>query len=49
MRAGAVQVAVHRLRKRYRRQLEAAVAETVASPEEIEEEMAHVLGVLSSG
>ena len=49
MSAGAVQVAVHRMRKRYRRQLEAAVAETVESAEDVEAELEHVLRVLSSG
>lgn len=47
MSAGAVQVAVHRLRKRYRGQLEAAVAETVEAPGDVEEELRYVLRVVS--
>jgi len=44
---GAVKVALHRLRKRYRDLLRAAIAETVASPEEVEDEIRHLLGALS--
>lgn len=47
MSAGAVQVAVHRLRKRYRGQLEEAVAETVERPEDVAEELRHILAVVS--
>jgi RNA polymerase sigma-70 factor (ECF subfamily) len=43
----AVKMAVHRLRLRYRACLRAEVAETVASPEEIEDELRHVLGVFA--
>ena len=39
MSAGAVKVAVHRLRHRYEERLRAEIAETVATPEEIEEEI----------
>lgn len=39
MSEGAVKVAVHRLRQRYRDLLRAEVAETVASPEEVDEEI----------
>lgn len=39
MSAGAVKVAVHRLRQRYRDVLRAEIAETVARPEEVEEEL----------
>jgi RNA polymerase sigma factor (sigma-70 family) len=39
MTAGAVKVAVHRLRRRYRELLRAEVAQTVADPEEIDEEL----------
>jgi RNA polymerase sigma factor (sigma-70 family) len=40
---GAVRVAVHRLRQRYRELLRQAIADTVSSPEEIEEELRHLL------
>lgn len=39
---GTVRVAVHRLRKRYRALLEAEIAETVATPEEAQEELRHL-------
>jgi RNA polymerase sigma factor (sigma-70 family) len=39
MTTAAVKVAAHRLRRRYRRQLEAEIADTVSSSEEIEEEI----------
>jgi RNA polymerase sigma-70 factor (ECF subfamily) len=45
----AVKVAVHRLRKRYRSLLQAEVAQTVASVEEAEQEMRHLLNCLLSG
>lgn len=45
--AGAVKVAVHRLRKRYRELLEEEIAHTVASPEEVEEERRHLLAALA--
>jgi RNA polymerase sigma-70 factor (ECF subfamily) len=40
-------VAVHRLRQRYREALRAEIAETVASPGEVEEELRHLFAVLS--
>ena len=46
---GAVKVAVHRLRKRYRVLLEAEILETVASPEEAPEEMRYLLRALADG
>jgi RNA polymerase sigma-70 factor (ECF subfamily) len=49
MSSGAIQVAVHRLRKRYRHQLEAAVERTVENEADVEAELAHVLKVISSG
>jgi len=48
MNEGAVKTAVHRLRKRYRQILEAEIANTVASPDEIREEMAYLLRVVGS-
>jgi RNA polymerase sigma factor (sigma-70 family) len=43
----AVKVAVHRLRKRYRELLRAEIAQTVASPEEVEDEIRHLFAVLA--
>ena len=42
---GAVKVAVHRLRQRFRELLRAEVAQTVARPEDIDEELRHLIGV----
>jgi RNA polymerase sigma-70 factor (ECF subfamily) len=39
---------VHRLRRRYRELLRKEVAETVNSPEEVQEELHYLMGVLSS-
>ena len=39
MTEGAVKVAVHRLRQRYRELLRAEIADTVSSPEEVDEEI----------
>jgi RNA polymerase sigma-70 factor (ECF subfamily) len=47
MSEGAVKVAVHRLRERYRALLRAEIAETVARPEEIEDELRALLAALS--
>jgi DNA-directed RNA polymerase specialized sigma24 family protein len=47
MTAGAVKVAVHRLRKRYRQALRARVADTVASPEEVDDEIQYLLQTLA--
>jgi RNA polymerase sigma factor (sigma-70 family) len=44
---GAVRVAVHRLRQRYRELLREAIADTVSRPEEIEEELQHLLQAVS--
>jgi RNA polymerase sigma-70 factor (ECF subfamily) len=44
---GAVKVAVHRLRRRYRELLRAEIAETVASPAEVEEEIRNLFAVLA--
>jgi len=42
MTEGAIKVAVHRLRRRYRELLREEIAQTVASPEEIDEEIRHL-------
>lgn len=44
--AGAVRVAVHRLRLAFRRHLEKQVAQTVATPGELRDEMQHLVRVL---
>ena len=43
----SIKVSVHRLRKRYRELLEAEIANTVSTPEEVEEERRHLLSALS--
>jgi RNA polymerase sigma factor (sigma-70 family) len=45
--AGAVKVAVHRLRRRYGELVRQEVAQTVALPEEIEDEIRHLFSVLA--
>ncbi len=46
MSAGAVKVAVHRLRQRYRKLLRAAVAETVSNEADLDDEMRCLVKVL---
>ena len=46
MSPGAVKVAVHRLRQRYRKLLRAAVAETVSNQEDLDDEMRYLIEVL---
>lgn len=46
---GAVKTALHRLRRRYGELLREAVARTVARPEDVEDELRHLLTVLRSG
>lgn len=46
MTEGAVKVAVHRLRRRYRELLRDEIAQTVASPEEVDEEIRYLLSCL---
>jgi RNA polymerase sigma-70 factor (ECF subfamily) len=43
---GAVSVAVHRLRQRYREMLHATVSDTLADPTQVEEELRHVFAAL---
>jgi DNA-directed RNA polymerase specialized sigma24 family protein len=45
--AGSLRTAVHRMRRRYRTLLREQIAETVAEPEEIDEEIRFLLKVLS--
>ena len=46
MTQGAVAVALHRLRERYRQFVQAEVAQTVSGPEELRDEMLHLLRVV---
>ena len=48
MTEGAVKVAVHRLRQRYRQLLREEIANTVATPAEVDEEMHHLFAVLAA-
>jgi len=48
MGEAALKVAVHRLRHRYRELLRAEIAETVATQEEVEEEMRYLFRVLAN-
>lgn len=48
MSEGAVKVAVHRLRARYREVLREEIAQTVSGPEEIEEELRHLFAALGN-
>jgi len=43
---GATRVAVHRLRRQYRDLLREEIAQTVAEPETIDDELRHLLAVL---
>jgi len=47
MKSGAVATAVHRLRQRYRELVRAEIAETVASPADIDDEMRYLLAVVT--
>jgi RNA polymerase sigma-70 factor (ECF subfamily) len=47
MSEGAVKVAVHRLRQRYRELLRAEIAETVSTPEEVESEIRALFSALA--
>ncbi len=48
MSEGAVKVAVHRLRQRYRKLLKEEIARTIDGPEALEEELGELLAALSS-
>ncbi len=49
MSEGAVKVAVHRLRERYRERLKAGIANTVASSADVDAELRHLFHVLGRG
>ena len=44
---GAVRVAVHRLRRRYRELLRQEIARTVAMPEDVDDELRHLIEIVS--
>lgn len=44
---GAVKTSIHRLRQRCREVLRAEVAQTVAGPEDVDEELRHLIEVFS--
>ncbi|MHB8970220.1 MAG: RNA polymerase sigma factor [Pirellulaceae bacterium] len=48
MSEGAVKVAVHRLRRRFGRLLKEEIAQTIKSPETLEDELAELMAALSS-
>lgn len=48
MSESAITVAVHRMRKRYGQLLREEIAETVASPQEVEDELRHLIVVVSA-
>jgi RNA polymerase sigma-70 factor (ECF subfamily) len=48
MTEGAVEVAVHRLRQRYRDRLRAAIAETVRAPEDVDDEVRDLFAALGN-
>jgi RNA polymerase sigma-70 factor (ECF subfamily) len=43
---GAIDVSVHRLKRRFGFRLRAEVARTVSSPDEVEDEIRHLIAVL---
>ena len=47
MTEGAVKVAVHRLRQRYGDKLREIISETVSRPDDVEEELRHLMAVLA--
>jgi RNA polymerase sigma-70 factor (ECF subfamily) len=48
MTEGAVKVAVHRLRRQYRKLLKEEIAQTIESPDTLEDELGELLAALSS-
>jgi RNA polymerase sigma factor (sigma-70 family) len=48
MSEGAVKVAVHRMRRRYRKLLKEEIAQTIVGPEALEDELGELLAALSS-
>ena len=48
MSESAITVAVHRIRNRYGQLLRAEISETVATPEDVEDELRHLIRVVST-
>jgi RNA polymerase sigma-70 factor (ECF subfamily) len=48
MSEGAVRVAAHRMRQHYRRLLREEIAQTVASPDEVDDELRQLMKCLSN-
>jgi RNA polymerase sigma-70 factor (ECF subfamily) len=48
MSVGALRMAVHRLRRNYRRLLREEIAQTVSDPEQTDEELRHLLEILTA-
>jgi RNA polymerase sigma-70 factor (ECF subfamily) len=49
MNEGAIRTAVHRLRKRYRELLREEIANTVSTPEEVDEEIRYLFRISGDG
>ena len=49
MSRNAVEVALHRFRQRFRKRLQGLVCETVASPEDVDDELRHVVSLFAAG
>jgi len=47
MSTGPIKVPIHRLRKGFRDAIQAEIAQTVSTPEEIAEELRYLIDVLS--
>jgi RNA polymerase sigma-70 factor (ECF subfamily) len=48
MTPGAIRVATHRLRERYRKAITEIIAETVATPEDVDDELRYLISALSN-
>jgi RNA polymerase sigma-70 factor (ECF subfamily) len=46
---GAVRVAIHRLRRHYRELLRAQIAQTVSTPEDVDDELRHLIDIIAQG
>jgi DNA-directed RNA polymerase specialized sigma24 family protein len=47
LQEGAARVAVHRLRRRFRELLAAEISETLSDPADVQQEIRHLIGILS--
>jgi RNA polymerase sigma-70 factor (ECF subfamily) len=48
MEEGAVRVAVHRMRRRYRELIEGEIRRTVESPEQVDDEVRHLIAAVGA-